>query len=77
MSQYLIPPHGGLEEPVSRTVASEQSAEFLANAKKLAAVPVSVFCDDPAATASLVRFAFCKQEPVLEEACRRLAAFTA
>lgn len=43
----------------------------------VAAVPVSVFCDDPAATASLVRFAFCKQEPVLEEACRRLAAFTA
>ena len=37
------------------------------------AVPVSVFCDDPSRTASLVRFAFCKREPVLEEACRRLA----
>lgn len=43
----------------------------------VAAVPVSVFCDDPTATASLVRFAFCKQVPVLEEACRRLTAFTA
>lgn len=40
----------------------------------VAAVPVSVFCDDPGPTASLVRFAFCKQVPVLEEACRRLAA---
>ena len=37
------------------------------------AVPVSVFCDAPSRTASLVRFAFCKREPVLEEACRRLA----
>lgn len=43
----------------------------------VAAVPVSVFCDDPAATASLVRFAFCKQETVLREGTRRLAAFTA
>lgn len=35
-------------------------------------VPVSVFCDDPAPVASLVRFAFCKQEEVLREAARRL-----
>ena len=28
------------------------------------------------AQAGLVRFAFCKQVPVIEEACRRLAAFT-
>ncbi len=41
------------------------------------AVPVSVFCDDPSRTASLVRFAFCKREPVLEEACRRLARLRA
>lgn len=40
----------------------------------VAAVPVSVFCDDPGPTASLVRFAFCKQEPVLREGARRLAA---
>lgn len=43
----------------------------------VAAVPVSVFCDDPGPTASLVRFAFCKQEAVLEEACRRLLVHTA
>ncbi len=42
----------------------------------VAAVPVSVFCDDPTATASLVRFAFCKQESVLREGCHRLAAHT-
>ncbi|WP_131105185.1 pyridoxal phosphate-dependent aminotransferase [Ornithinimicrobium sufpigmenti] len=35
-------------------------------------VPVSVFCDDPAPVASLVRFAFCKREDVLREAARRL-----
>lgn len=37
-------------------------------------VPVSVFCTSPDETASLVRFAFCKQEEKLREACRRLAA---
>jgi N-succinyldiaminopimelate aminotransferase len=36
------------------------------------AVPVSVFCDDKESTASLVRFAFCKQERVLREAVTRL-----
>lgn len=40
----------------------------------VAAVPVSVFCDDPTSAASLVRFAFCKQESVLREGSRRLAA---
>lgn len=37
------------------------------------AVPVSVFHDDPAAGATLVRFAFCKRPEVLHEAVRRLA----
>jgi N-succinyldiaminopimelate aminotransferase len=36
------------------------------------AVPVSVFHDDKEAAPSLVRFAFCKQEPVLLEAVDRL-----
>ncbi len=35
-------------------------------------VPVSVFLDDKAAGASLVRFAFCKREEVLAEAVERL-----
>ncbi len=38
----------------------------------VAAVPVSVFCDDKAPVASLVRFAFCKRLDVLREAARRL-----
>lgn len=46
----------------------------LPEAAGVAAVPVSVFCDDPGPTASLVRFAFCKQEAVLREGARRLAA---
>jgi N-succinyldiaminopimelate aminotransferase len=37
-------------------------------------VPVSVFCDDKKATASLVRFAFCKRDDILLEAVERLAA---
>ena len=37
-------------------------------------VPVSVFHDDVDAARTLVRFAFCKRDDVLDEACRRLAA---
>ncbi|WP_433276856.1 pyridoxal phosphate-dependent aminotransferase [Pseudonocardia xinjiangensis] len=40
----------------------------------VAAVPVSVFCADPDLGRSLVRFAFCKRDEVLEEAVSRLAA---
>ncbi|MEA2312213.1 MAG: N-succinyldiaminopimelate aminotransferase [Solirubrobacteraceae bacterium] len=38
------------------------------------AIPTSVFYDDKAAGRSLVRFAFCKREAVIDEAARRLAA---
>ncbi|MCU1345380.1 MAG: dapC [Acidimicrobiia bacterium] len=37
------------------------------------AVPCSVFYDDQSAGRSLVRFAFCKRDEVLIEACQRLA----
>ena len=41
----------------------------------VAAIPTATFSADPdAATRSLVRFAFCKREEVLDEAIRRLAA---
>ena len=40
----------------------------------VAAVPVAAFVADPEPVRSLVRFAFCKPEPVLEEARRRLVA---
>lgn len=39
----------------------------------VAAVPVSVFCDEPEGTATLVRLAFCKSEESIVEGCRRLA----
>lgn len=41
------------------------------------AVPVSVFCDDKAASRTLLRFAFCKRDEVLHEAVRRLASLRA
>ncbi|NUQ65320.1 MAG: sulfate adenylyltransferase [Pirellulales bacterium] len=37
----LVPPHGGLTEPVSRTVAAEAVADVLAEAERLPKVPVS------------------------------------
>ncbi|UWZ59859.1 aminotransferase class I/II-fold pyridoxal phosphate-dependent enzyme [Dactylosporangium aurantiacum] len=37
------------------------------------AIPSAVFYDDPAGASHVVRFAFCKQPPVLAEAARRLA----
>src|SRR3954469_16828588 len=37
----LIAPHGGLKEPVSRTVAPERVASFRGDAAKLVQVPVS------------------------------------
>jgi N-succinyldiaminopimelate aminotransferase len=37
------------------------------------AIPTSVFYDDPDAGRSLVRFAFCKREAVIDEAAARLA----
>ncbi|MCY7344036.1 MAG: pyridoxal phosphate-dependent aminotransferase [Pseudonocardia sp.] len=39
----------------------------------VAAVPVSVFCTDPALGRTLVRFAFCKRDEVLSEAVERLS----
>ena len=37
----LVPPHGGLTEPVCRTVAADAIDGFLAHAKTLPQVPVS------------------------------------
>jgi N-succinyldiaminopimelate aminotransferase len=39
-------------------------------------IPVSVFCDDPDLGRTLVRFAYCKQEAVIDEAAARLAALS-
>ena len=37
----LVPPHGGLAEPVCRTVPQEAIDDFLADAQQLPTVPVS------------------------------------
>jgi len=37
----LIPPHGGLSEPVCRTVPADETSSFLAEAEPLTKVPVS------------------------------------
>src|SRR5690606_25843462 len=48
----LIPPHGGLTEPVCRTVPADQIEQFKANAAALPKVPVSA-----ADLSSIYRFA--------------------
>ncbi|HEX4720885.1 MAG TPA: aminotransferase, partial [Pseudonocardiaceae bacterium] len=42
----------------------------------VAAVPVQVFTDHPDEWRHVVRFAFCKQDPVLDEAIRRLSTLS-
>ena len=48
----LIPPHGGVSEPVNRTVPAAEKDAFLAEAAKLTKVPVSA-----ADLSSVYRFA--------------------
>ena len=46
---------------------------FITEKAKVAAIPLSAFYDQPGAPRYLVRFAFCKQDQVLDEAAVRLA----
>ncbi|QGK71693.1 pyridoxal phosphate-dependent aminotransferase [Allosaccharopolyspora coralli] len=58
-----------------RPLGFDDGAEFcraLPERAGVAAIPVQVFCDNPEAVRHLVRFAFCKQDEVLDEAVRRL-----
>src|SRR4051812_10183090 len=41
MPHDLIPPHGGLSEPVNRTVPAAEAADFVKQAAALKKVPVS------------------------------------
>ncbi|MFC9550393.1 pyridoxal phosphate-dependent aminotransferase [Rhodococcus sp. NPDC056960] len=57
------------------TIGERDGIEFCRNLPArigVAAVPVSVFTDHPEPWNPMVRFAFCKQDAVLEEAARRL-----
>lgn len=59
-----------------RPLGYENGAEFcrmLPAKVGVVAIPESVFCTDPRRARSLVRFAFCKTDAVLEEGIRRLA----
>ena len=46
----------------------------LPEAKGVAAIPVSAFCEEPARVRHLARFAFCKTDATLDAALARLAA---
>jgi N-succinyldiaminopimelate aminotransferase len=46
----------------------------LAERAGVVAIPTAVFYADPEAGRELVRFAFCKRDEVIDEACARLAA---
>ncbi|HVA59369.1 MAG TPA: pyridoxal phosphate-dependent aminotransferase [Mycobacteriales bacterium] len=55
----------------------ETFARALPEAAGVAAIPTSLFYDEPGTGRPFVRFAFCKQDEVLDEAVRRLAAHAA
>ncbi|SDF87148.1 pyridoxal phosphate-dependent aminotransferase [Pseudonocardia oroxyli] len=57
--------------PLGVTDAAEY-ARAMPEKVGVAAVPVSVFCDDPDLAPTLLRFAFCKRTEVLEQALSRL-----
>jgi N-succinyldiaminopimelate aminotransferase len=62
-----------------RSVGEEDGAAFCRSLPErcgVVAIPSSVFYEDPATGRSLVRFAFCKQTDVLEQAVERLATLT-
>ena len=61
----------------AHSVGARDGLEFcreLPARRGVAAIPVSVFTDHPEPWASIVRFAFCKQDAVLDEGVRRLVA---
>ena len=59
-----------------RPVGGTDGLEFCRRLPQMAgvvAVPTQVFYDDPDAGRHLIRFAFCKRDEVIDEACQRLA----
>lgn len=52
-------------------------SQALVDRCRVATIPVSVFHDDVDAAATLVRFAFCKQDAVLAQAAQRIAGLRA
>ncbi|SQG64242.1 aminotransferase [Corynebacterium renale] len=59
------------------SVATRDAAQWCMSAPEeigVAGIPVSAFCDNPEPWSDMVRFAYCKSEDVIAEACRRLSA---
>ncbi len=52
-------------------------ARYLVEEARVAAIPPSVFYDEPALGSNLIRFAFCKQEGTLVEALERMSVLRA
>ncbi len=73
--EVLVPQSGYFVLADAAALGGQDSVEFcreLPHRAGVVAIPVQVFCQDPGPVRSLVRFAFCKQEQVLQEAVRRL-----
>lgn len=68
-SYYVLADFSGLSDRDDTAFS-----EWLTREVGVAPVPGSSFFNDPSDGARLVRFAFCKSEDLLVEACRRMAA---
>ncbi len=68
---FMLAGYGAFSADDDRTFVKRLVAET-----RVAAIPPSVFYNDPADGNGLVRFAFCKQAAVLEEALTRLSSLT-
>jgi N-succinyldiaminopimelate aminotransferase len=73
----VVPDGGYFVVADAAPLGYDDSLDFCRRLPEMAGVvgvPVQAFCDDPAPVASLVRFAFCKRDEVLQDAVRRLGA---
>ena len=68
---FIMVDHGGLK--LGDDVAF---CRYLTEHVRVAAIPPSVFYDDPALGRTLARFAFCKKQETLDEAARRFGKLT-
>ncbi|WP_210492581.1 pyridoxal phosphate-dependent aminotransferase [Patulibacter sp. SYSU D01012] len=75
--EVLAPEGGYFATADVRAIGEEDGRAFcraLPERAGVVAVPTAVFYDDETAGRSLVRFAYCKRDEVIDEAARRLAA---
>ena len=79
MGLKTAPAEGGyfvIADVSSTGKTAMEFCKWLAETKKVACVPLSLFCKDPSdpTMASLVRFAICKRPSTIADACAKLAA---